>query len=203
MFDSLNDFRERMYAVEDFYDLQHFLLGCVSYLRPAIQWPKVKDAYQKCKTGLGVKSMFLTYPTTKDFAAFKREERKGIQFGVYKILGLLQMYTSIDQLRAVSAFRSLNFIWDFIPKIQVSQIWDDTVIAKPKQEIKTYPLEVRRMGWEIRNEEKYSELGVLGDLCEELGLQEEADHFHDFDHRFVHTYACRYLHQVCRGMDGR
>lgn len=185
-------------TTEDFLSYQHFLFGCCSYLRPCIDYPKVKEAYDKCKLGLGSKSAFLNSPKWRDMDVF-RGQRKSPQYLVYRILAALIEYQDIYML-GMGSRHLLGRLLDNVPGIQLWSIWQDTVVEKPKYQAK-YPIEIRRMGYEIRLAEKYSELGVLGDICEDMNWTEEADHFHS--RACLHTYGCRWLFNICKGMDGR
>jgi hypothetical protein len=197
--------------MDDFYSYQHFLFGCINWLRGFIEWPKIRESYEKAKLGLGVRSVFMKRPNWRDFSAFKGNERKSAQYTVYRLLQDLLEYQDLRMLRGGTQFE-MTKLMKFVPKIQMYQIWKDTVVCRPKVK-KKYPIELRRLAWEIRKQDKYSEIGVLGDMCEDMHGQfipgfnktadslEEADHFHDTS--CMHTYACRYLHNMCEGMDGR
>lgn len=185
--------------LEDFFSYQHFIFGCANWLRGHLAWPKVQDAYNKCKLAIGCRSIFIKTPGWRDFSAFRGEHRKSVQYILYQLFSDLQEHQEMWMLMRASWYQ-VTKLWKHIPPIQLSGIWEDTVVQRPKYQ-KTYPIEIRRMGWEIRSGDKYKELGVLGDICEDMGFMEEADHFHNPD--CLHTYGCRWLHNVCRGMDGR
>jgi hypothetical protein len=184
---------------DDFFGYQHFLFGCCDWLKGFIEWPKVKEAYEKFKLGLGNRSLFMKPPGWRDFRAFTLPERKKAQWVIYNLLSDLQEWQDMTNL-SWRTHPHLRGLMKYVPKIQLWDIWKDTVLTKPKYEPR-YPLEIRRLGFQIRSESKYSEIGVLGDMCDDFGFTDEAAHFHD--PTCLHTYACRYLHIVCKGMDGR
>lgn len=183
---------------EDFLSYQHFLFGCCNWLQSFIEFPKVRDAYEKCKLGLGSRSMFTNTIGYREMDVF-RGKRKTCQYLLYMLFRELLTATDIGYLGAMTR-RLITPLLDFVSVTHIEGIWKDTVVQKPLYQ-KHYPIEVRRMGDEIRKADKYSEIGVLGDMCEDFNLPEEADHFHDAT--CLHTYGCRYLFNTCRGMDGR
>jgi hypothetical protein len=199
-FDSLAGLQRAvmMLGEDDFLGYQHFLFGCCDWLKGFIEWPKVREAYEKCKLGLGNRSLFMKPPGWRDFSKFPPHERKKCQYTLYQVFADLLEYQ--DTSLMIRSYHQLRGLSKFIPKIQLWDLWCDTVLLKPVFRA-AYPIELRRMGYEIRLASKYSEIGVLGDYCDDFGFTEEADHFHD--RGCLHTYACRYLHNICKGMDGR
>ncbi len=178
---------------DDWLSYQHFLFGCCNRLRDFIVWPKIRQAYEKCKTGLGQRSLFMKIPGWSDFRVFGRD-RKSVQFVLYNLFSdLLAVQDDRLLYRCHTHLRNLG---KFLKLEDLEGIWEDTVPTKPTPNV--YHPDIRRIGWEIRKGDNYNELGALGDLCEDLGYMEEADHFHN--NTYVHTYACCYLHNICKGM---
>jgi hypothetical protein len=186
---------------ETFFACQHFLFACCNRLRGFIEWPVVKDAYAKAKIGLGSRSGFMKNPGWNSLRAFRtKADRDGPQYAVFNTLIHILEHQDLDQLQW-GLNNNIKLLFRHLPAVILARIWNDTVALNITPRVAAYPMFVRQMAHGIRMRDAYDETPYIGDWCEENGFDEEAKHFHNPE--CCHTYACRYLHNICKGMDGR
>lgn len=194
----------------DVVDLHYFGMGICSHYQKYLTWPNVRKHYKGFKTFLGAKSWIWDTIQHKVISKlWQAGDAEIVQRSLAQLLHRMQENQTNDENWRLRSFHRAfqNCFYEMMDLKIMSQelaiqIMEDSIgeqqpngkIKKPEPLLAVPRKECKQFVKILLDEDKYTDIPILGDMCEEFGLPDSyGDHFRNGQ---VHTYGCRHLHAI-------